>query len=526
MSDPIVQTSSGKVRGMSVGNVKVFKGIPYGADTGGANRFLPPNRPEPWDGILDALEYGHVSPQPIGGPPFRHHPVLSQIVPERQLADIGEDCLVLNVWTRGLGDGGKRPVMVWLHGGGWTAGSGGSPVYDGCALANRGDVVVVTINHRLSIAGYLYLGDILGGEYERSGTAGVADMVLALEWVRDNIEAFGGDPGNVTIFGESGGGVKVHTLLATPAATGLFHRAVIQSGSARHWATREEGTRLADAILEELGLNRQRARELLEVPVDRLIEAQQAVARRGYSPGGRSGLVGTSGNPEIVGFMPVINGIDLPEDPSQAIAKGASAGVPLMIGSNKDEANYFLLNSADPEALTEEELQEAFKPILGEHAANIIETYRRTRPGLTPAALRRVIGSGVEHARVRITAGVKAMSATAPVWVYLFTWETPIAGGVLGAPHTLEIPFVFDNVDATPITGDGADRYPLAATVSSTWIAFARSGNPNHEGLPAWSAYEPDRPATMIFDRECRVEDNVYAEEMAAWYAVEGLIVR
>jgi para-nitrobenzyl esterase len=404
--------------------------------------------------------------------------------------------------------------MVWLHGGGWTAGSGGSTMYDGCALANRGDVVVVTINHRLSIAGYLYLGDILGEEYARSGAAGVMDMVLALEWVRDNIEAFGGDPGNVMIFGESGGGVKVHSLLATPAAEGLFHRAVIQSGSARHWVTREEGTRFADAILEELGLDRARARELLTLPMENLMAAQRGVMRRNKGGGG---LVGTLAEGDF-NVAPTVNGIDIPVDPAEAIEAGASAGIPLLIGSNKDEAGYFAPNTADPQSLTMEQLRAQLGPMLGAHLDGIIETYQRNDPDASPFDLLMAIGSGVEHRRVRATAAEKAKAALAPVWAYMFQWESPIAGGVIKSAHTLEIPFVFDNVDNTPLTGSGGDRYALAATLSSTWIAFARSGDPNHEGLPHWPAFTAEEPSTMLFNAaRSEVAANVFADEMRVW---------
>jgi para-nitrobenzyl esterase len=521
MSDPVVQTTSGSVRGTVQGEVNVFKGIRYGADTGGANRFLPPKRPEPWPDVRDATAYGNASPQPVGGSPFARHPELSQIIPARPLADLSEDCLFLNVWSRGLGDGGRRPVMVWLHGGGWTAGSGGSPVYDGCALANRGDVVVVTVNHRLSILGYLYLGDVLGKEYARSGSAGLVDMVLALEWVRDNIEAFGGDPGNVTIFGESGGGVKVHALLATPAAKGLFHRAAIQSGSAHHWSSKEEGARLTNAVLEELGLDRSRAREILTVPWQDLIKAQGAVMRRNNGSGG---LVGTLGSGDF-GVMPVVDGIDLPEDPAVAIANGAGSDIPLMIGSNKDEAGYFVTNTPDFQSLTEEELHSRLEGVLGSETDSIIGVYRQQRPGASPADLLMAIGSGIEHRRVRIAAANKAAGGRAPVFVYMFTWETPIAGGVIKSPHTIEIPFVFDNVDATPITGDGADRYDLAAVVSSTWLAFAQNGNPNHEGLPHWPAFAGDAPATMVLDHGAHVEANIYEPEMKAWDPLATRIV-
>ncbi len=521
MSDPVVTTTHGSVRGTNEGGVNVFKGVRYGADTGGANRFLPPQPPEPWTDVLDAKEYGNAAPQPVGGSPFRNHPELSQIVPARPLAALSEDCLFLNVWSRGLGDGGKRPVMVWLHGGGWTAGSGGSPMYDGCALANRGDVVVVTVNHRLSVLGYLYLAEVLGEDYARSGCAGLADMVLALEWVRDNIVAFGGDPGNVTIFGESGGGVKVHSLLATPSAKGLFHRAVIQSGSAHHWASIEEANHLTTAMLEELGLDADHAREILDVPWEQLIKAQGAVMRRNK---GSSGLVGTMAAGDY-GVMPVVDGIDLPEDPAVAIANGASSDIPLLIGSNKDEAGYFITNTADFQGLTEEELRSRLQIVLEDETDSIIETYRSQRPEASPADLLMAIGSGVEHKRVQLVAANKTSASEAPVFAYMFTWETPIGGGVLKSPHTIEIPFVFDNVDSTPLTGDGEDRYKIAATMSSTWIAFARTGDPNHEGLPYWPPFSAEAPATMQLDFEPHLEASNLPVEMGAWDPVAAKIL-
>jgi para-nitrobenzyl esterase len=272
---PVVETASGKVRGVLQAGTHTFRGIPYGASTAGSNRFMPPRKPEPWAGVRDAFENGPTAPQ-LGGPP---NPL---ILNHRQPAVEGEDCLVMNIFTPGVNDGRKRPVMVWLHGGGFASGAGSAHSFDGNFLARSGDVVVVSVNHRLNIFGHLYLADVGGEKYADSGNVGLLDIVAVLEWVRDNVVHFGGNPGNVTLFGQSGGGLKISTLLAMPPAKGLFHKAIIESGSLLKGIHREDANKTTERILAKLNLQSNQVDELQKLPVDRLLSA---IDNRGSAPG-------------------------------------------------------------------------------------------------------------------------------------------------------------------------------------------------------------------------------------------------
>jgi para-nitrobenzyl esterase len=520
-SNPVVETVHGSVRGSVEDGVAAFKGVPYGA-VPADRRFLPPRRPDPWRGVREATAYGpsslQLEPPPPRGP-RSIRPLLDAGVPA--LAQ-QEECLVLNVWTRGPGSTPDRPVMVWFHGGAWLSGSASHPATDGASLCRRGDVVVVGVNHRLGLLGYLYLGDLLGDEYQESGTAGVRDLMAALEWVRDNIAAFGGDPDDVTILGESGGGVKVQTMLGMPAAAGLFHRAVIESGSASHWLARDEGAGLAEVVLRHLGLKRGRAAELRRLPGERLLEAQAALyAANPPSPA----LSGTWSDPALA-IMPVVNGLDLPQRPDRAVAAGSSASVPVLVGSNEDEATLFLADDAEGETLRFSSLRGRLGRALGNRAEAVIDAYRRTRPGATPWQLLVAIASGVEHRRVTLLAERRERSGAAATYVYRFAWATPVSDGFFGSPHALEIPFVFDNVDAMPLTGDGPERHRVAERVSEAWIAFARTGNPSHPDLPPWPAYAVPVRCTMVLGLECEVVRDLQAEERRAWGGLEERILR
>jgi para-nitrobenzyl esterase len=508
MSDLIMDLSSGKIRGTTENGVYAFKGVPYGASTGGPNRFKPPLPPEPWTGIRDATRYGPAAWQP------NTSAVISYLLGKSGVDAISEDCLVLNVWTKGLNDGAKRPVMVWLHGGGFFYGSGDNlPCYNGASLAKKGDVVMVSVNHRLGVFGYLYL-DQLGGEpYAGSGNAGMLDLVLALKWVRENILKFGGDPNNVTIFGESGGGTKVTTLMAMPAAKGLFHKAIIESGPGLRAHTPEEASENARAVLNNLGLKSKDIRDLHGLRASMIFSAAELYTRGGGTPPGT--------------FSPVVDGVVLPTHPFDPIAPSVSAGVHLLVGSNKDESTFFMKD--DPrfgkygEAEMRKIIVDSMKQRIGaqvpvERVDQLIATYKRTRPNATPHDLLIAVTTDLIRIGSVWISERKSAAGGAPVYLYLFTWESPARDGMYKSPHTLEMPFVFNNVEPTiEMVGDSPVRFSLAAMMSDTWLAFARTGNPNHAGLPFWPPYSIEKRPTMILNNEPGIKEDPYSEERQAW---------
>ena len=477
-----VETTAGRVRGAARASVHVFRGVRYGAPTGGRNRFMPPAAPAPWTGVRDALDYGAAAPQD------RSHPVTS------------EDCLFLNVWTRGLGDGGRRPVMVWLHGGGFSAGSGSSATYDGVNLCNRSDIVVVTINHRLNIFGSACLAELAGDDFAASGCTGMLDIVAALEWVRDNIEAFGGDPGRVTVFGESGGGRKVSTLLAMPDAKGLFHRAIIQSGAVLRVRNPRDATREAELLLGKLGLRADQARGLQAVPTDRLFAAFTEVSRD-FEPEER--VVGMTGS------TPVLDGRFIPVHPFDPTAAEISRDVPVIVGYNRTEETLWWRGREMPLGMTETDLQGRIAARLGSDAdvLRVVAAYRDAYPDARPWDLYILICT--DHPRgmyARELARRKTAQDAAPAWLYRFDWDM---GGEMKTPHALEIRFVFDNVDHTEtrlfdLPGSRSAR-ALAGRMSAAWTAFAGTGNPDIPDLPHWPVYAADTRQAMLFDNESRI---------------------
>ena len=492
----IVETAAGKVRGASQRGVQAFKGVPYGASTAGEGRFQPPRKPQSWTGVRDALVLGPRSPQLLSS----FHGV---VPPEVEVMDrnepMSEDCLRLNVWTPGVRGGHPRPVMVWLHGGGYTSGSGGFICYDGARLAERHDVVVITVNHRLSVLGYLYLAGLGGERYARSSNLGNLDIVAALEWVRDNIAAFGGDPRNVTIFGQSGGGGKVSSLMAMPAAKGLFHRAIVESGASIRGVSLEAAGRSTEMFLTRLDLKPSQVDALGQLPFERLLA-----------------VTATSAGPPLA-LAPVVDGRTLPVNPFDPVAPAISADVPLLIGTVETEVTFFPRQILDPidEASLHAHLKQTLRHASDAQVDEVIAAYRAGRPGASNTDLYLIIASDATfRAGVLTEAERKAAQGAAPVYQYYFTWRSPVRGGKLRSFHTIEIPFVFDNVDACrSMVGSGEDRYALARKVSGAWVAFARTGDPNHPYLRGWVPYDNTRRATMILDDECKLVDDPHGRE-------------
>jgi para-nitrobenzyl esterase len=508
---PVATTTAGKVRGSSAGGVQVFKGIPYGASTAGANRFMPPRKPEPWTGVRDATAYAGRAPQAPSGP---QRPELSRVWGPVDTLPVGEDCLTLHVWTPAT-DNAKRPVMVWLHGGAFSYGSANSLRYDGTNLARKHDVVLVAVNHRLNIFGHLDLSSAGGERFAQSGNVGVLDLVAALEWVRDNAAQFGGDAGNVTIFGQSGGGGKVSALLAMPAAKGLFHKAIIESGAVVRFAERERTARLADAVLKHYELGPDKVEALQTLPVARLQEA--IVAAQKTLPKPRYPLL------DRYNFGPVVDGKVLPAHPYDPAATALSEDIPLLIGGTKDEFAIYLApdDVVWNRAVTEEDLRKRVAAVAGEATDPLLAYYARALPGASPSdRLIKALTGSMFEIRSMMLGERKAAQARAPLWMYRFDWESPAFGGKLKSPHSMEVPFVFDTL---PVIGEAHQKpggQALADRVSKTWATFARSGNPANASLPAWPAYTAAQRSTMILDDQCKVVADPDGEARQLWTRV------
>jgi para-nitrobenzyl esterase len=487
----VVQTQYGSVRGTRVNGVSKFLGIPYGGDTAPV-RFQPPVAPQSWTGVRECTAYGAEAPQGAG--------MIQALASRFPGADSAagpalpdsEDCLFLQVYTPEASSARKRPVMVWLHGGGFAQGTGGFDGYDGSRLCRRGDVVVVTLNHRLTAPGYMYLGH-LHPDFADSGNSGMLDIVFALQWVRDNIERFGGDPGNVTIFGESGGGSKVSCLMAMPAARGLFHKGIIQSGPGITMVSRDDAIQAADQLMTTLGIARTDVMRLKTIDVKTIVDAAAAPPPASASGARR-------------GFAPVVDGRSLPRHPFEPDAPEISRNVPILIGTTKDEATLFNIVRPDFGTMTADAARQRFNETLGPRAAAAFEMYRSRRPDDQPTywVTSMETDSRTWINSIRIAERKLAQNA-APAFMYRIDFESPIMNGALRAPHTLDLPFMFDNVEAGGMmTGRGPVQMDLAAKMSQAWINFARTGDPSQQGL-AWPAYNTQARPTMIFNTETRV---------------------
>ena len=498
LSPPSVTTRQGRVSGAVAPNAAlVFKGIPYAAPPVGDLRFAPPAPPAAWSGVRDGSAFGHTAiqnPSPSSvNPTSELGKALQQVFPAR--ADVeaqSEDCLYLNVWTRSVS--GRKPVMVWFHGGGFAYGSGQWPMYDGANLAAQ-DVVVVTVNHRLSVFGYLDLPEVPG-----SGNAGMLDLVAALEWVRANIAAFGGDPDNVTIFGESGGGAKVSYLLAMPRALGLFHRAIIESGPGVKAVPADRAAALTADLYAELGITRGDIKALRAVPAERLVAA--AAAAESKQP-----VAGF----DRTGFAPVVDGRILPAQPWDPAAPETAKNIPVMIGINRDEMTLFMASAPWFGQLDDAGLQKMAAAILGPKAPAVLAALRKDFPNDSPTYLAtHLVTYGRMFAGSVQIAERKAAQGGAKAYMYLLEWGTPV--GPFRATHTLEIPLVFDNVDkARVLVGEGPEPQVLAKQMSAAWVAFARTGHPNTPLVPFWPFYEAEKRSVMVFNLKSRVVEDPYA---------------
>jgi para-nitrobenzyl esterase len=508
----IVETQAGRLAGLREGGVSVFRGIPYAAPPVGARRLRPPQPVAPWRGVRPAREFGLGAPQA---------PSMMGALLGISFGGSAEDCLSLNVWTPAC-DGAKRPVLVWLHGGGFVFGASNQPIYSGDRLARRGDAVVVTLNYRLGVLGWLALPALEREEGGVAGNLGLLDQIAALRWVRANVERFGGDPDDVTLFGESAGAMSVGTLLGTPAARGLFRRAILQSGAAHNASEREDGARMAHAVMKELGLADDDVSGLRAAPVDAVLAAQQKVLGELYDP--QRGLP----------FQPVVDGRVLPRRPLDAIRDGLAAGVSILVGTNLEEWRIFGLGDAKLKTLDEAGLvQRVERTVPGaddtglRHAHRAVETYRRAREARAPAAPAD-LWLAIEGDRVFRVPAVRLADAARPhapsVHKYLFTWRSPALGGALGACHALEIPFVFGTIDVAPMptfAGAGPAAERLSARLQDAWLSFARDGRPASPDLVPWPAYDETRRATMLLGEACDVVEAPYDEERAFW---DGLL--
>lgn len=499
----LVQLRAGQIEGVRLEGVSVFRGVPYARPPVGPLRFRPPVECEPWEGVRDARKVGPIAHQ---------FPTDLEEMQGRLDLPQSEDCLTLNIWTP-QPDGARRPVMVWIHGGAYLNGTGAAEWFDGTSFATVGDVVLVTINYRLAVFGYLHLAGLSPNE-EGSGNCGLLDQIAALKWVADNIASFGGDPGNITIFGESAGAMSVGVILGTPAATGLFHRAILQSGAAANVTTAADATGITTALMAALGLSpdEQGVSQLRELPASEIMGAYGAVLMSHAPDMAAARIVPT--------FAPVVDGVVLPQEPLQAIRQGASSSVPVMIGTNRDEMEIMRLLDKSIYDFDDDEVERRAAELFGDLSGEALTLYRGPERRTTEN-----VWTAVDTDRLFLMPAIALAEAHGDAggttWLYLFTWTTTAFGGRMGAVHTLEIPFVFNNfaLGASPeLTGGPPEHaHALGDRMHRTWARFARHGDPTHDGI-AWAPYEPQERATMIFDTECAVVGDPQRDRRVLWH--------
>jgi para-nitrobenzyl esterase len=475
---PAVKTTHGFISGSVDDGIYSFKGIPYAK----AERFMPPQAPDSWKGVREHTEFGPIAMQ------------VNSWSPESAMNE--EKLFTLNVWTQGVNDGKKRPVMFWLHGGGFSVGASDDPITDGKNLAHKGDIVLVSINHRLNILGFLDLSDF-GEQYKNSANVGMLDVVAALEWVNQNIQRFGGDPDNVTIFGESGGGGKVGTLMSMPAANGLFHKAIIQSGTLINVMTKEKSRSVGRAVVDTLGLTKDNLDSLHSLPYKQLVEAGNKALEKTVG-------LRKPGTTTMFGFGPVPDGVNLLQQPFTPGFADMSDGIPLLIGTTLNE----LVQTAYGEkSLALEEARVRLRTSYGDKTDQYIELFVQAYPDYSPQDLLSI--DTLFRPNTILVADARAEQAKAPVYSYLLTWKSPVEDGSKGSFHGLDIPLAFNNIELGKHWASTRDEaYALADKMSSAWINFARTGDPNDRSLPAWKPYSRENGETMIFDQQVEVRNN------------------
>jgi para-nitrobenzyl esterase len=500
--EAIAETRAGKVEGSYQDGLYIFKGIPYATPPVGELRWLPPQPVKPWEGVRPAQDFGTIAPQNLmaGG-------VMEGL---REEEPQGEDCLFLNIWTPGLDDV-RRPVMVWIHGGAFNLGSGSSPMYDGSCLAARGDAVVVTINYRLGVLGFLRLIEVTGGKIPATGNEGLLDQVAALKWVRDNITAFGGDSGNVTVFGESAGGMSIGCLLTMPSARGLFHKAILQSGVGSVAMPVNEAVTVAGQFLAELDISGEDIEALRALKIKRILDTDMKLRAKMAAPGEQMRITVTS---------PVVDGEILPEVPIEAIRGGSAKDIPVIAGTCLEEWKLFAAMQPGLARLSEAEMTKRLEFFIpSEHLPGLVEAYRRAREkrdaANSPVELLSAIQTDIMF-RMPVIQFIEAQRDSQQLaYNYLFTWVSPVMGGILGSCHILDVGFVFGNYDDT-FCGSGPDADKLSRCIQDAWLAFARTGDPSCESIGNWPPYGDNR-RTIVLGRDCHIEEAPYEDERRAW---------
>jgi para-nitrobenzyl esterase len=497
----IIETTSGKIEGVFRKGLYKFCGVPYATPPVGERRWLPPTPPKPWGGTRPAKEFAPTAPQTSMEVPFLEPP-------DKQPQS--EDCLYLNIWNPRL-DGAKRPVMVWIHGGGFTSGAGSWLLYNGRTLSTRGNVVVVTINYRLGALGFLNLNEVTKGMIPTTGNEGLLDQVLALEWVRDNISRFGGDPDNVTIFGESAGAMSIGVLLAMPGARGLFHRAILQSGAAHHVSSLERAEKVAAIFLDILDIKATDINKLRSLTEQQILNAQTELMARARDP--KSAI-------SNLPFRPVVDGNVIPELPIRAVAGGSADDVRVLIGTNRDEWKIFAILDKDLPNLNEAGLlQRCQNLIRGEDMTGLVEAYRQARSqrnlSVTPAELLTAIASDMTFRMPAIWLAEAHYRRQQPTFMYLFDWVSPLRNGILGSCHALELGFVFGTLDDN-LTGSGEEAQALSRKIQDAWTGFARHGSTSCQSMGKWKLYD-ERRETMVLGKQCMLVEAPYDEERRAW---------